>query len=298
MRNRRVARGSFLFVLALACFGNPTPTALAFTIKECARAVPPAPDADLRLEVDRRAISFAGRATRVDAGTLRTMLSRVVDERGEINGRTVCLSVHTRPGQATYVGESIPAVVGVLTPEFSGNATFRAMWGGGGLTVVGWMPSADRSLFKNLASGAFPVDVSAVGIVEELPAKVRVRMERIRISTSQVAQIEQFHPKAGVITLSTTSKVLLVACPGGWRGKTPSTAWKSATCVRFDAATPAVLPDPGNDHTHLSVAVRPVHGTANAIDLDLRYTAVDPSFQCYVGGRANTCTLLPPRSAN
>lgn len=272
-------------------------TVQAAAIKECARAVPSAPDADLQVEVDRRTIAFAGRATRADAGTLRTALSRVLDERGEINGLTVCLSVHTRPGQATYVGESIPAAVGVLT-EFSGRVTFRAMWGGGGLTVVGWMRSADRFRFKNLATGAFPVDVSAVGILEELPAKVRVRMERIRISTSLVAQIEQFHPKAGLITLSTTSKDLLVACPGGWRGKTPAAAWKSTTCVRFDASTPAVLPDPGNDHTHLSVAVRPVLGTVNAIDLDLRYTAVDPSFECHVGGRAITCTLLPLRSAN
>jgi hypothetical protein len=72
------------------------------------------------------------------------------------------------------------------------------------------MHRADVSL---LSSGtfpaSFPVDINAVGIIEDLPAKVRVQIERVRISASRVAQIEQFHPKAGVITLSTTSTVKL-----------------------------------------------------------------------------------------
>jgi hypothetical protein len=106
---------------------------------------------------------------------------------------------------------------------------------------------------------------------------------------------KEFHPKAGKITLATNSTRRLVACPGGWRGETPSAVWKSPTCIEFDASTPAVLPDPGNDSTHLSVAVRPVSGRATAIDLDLRYTAVDPSHECYVGGQPESCALRPAR---
>ncbi len=288
--------GIALLVLVIL-FAHATPSAEALTIRQCTPAVPSAANGDLRVEFDRRTIAFTGRTTRVDAEPLRTALIGVVDERGELNRRTVCVTLRTVPGEATYVGESIPAAVEVLS-EISGNSRFSAMWGGGGLTVVGWMHSADLSRLKNLASSSFPVDVRAVGVLEELPAKVWLRVERVTISTSIVAQIEQFHPKAGVITLSTNSTVRLVACPGGWRGKTLPAVWKSAGCVNFDSASPAVLPNPGNDFTHLSVAIRPLRGTASAIDLDLRYTAVDPAYECYVGGIANNCTLFPPRLAN
>lgn len=242
-------------------------------------------------------MAFRGRATRDDAATLRKELTRILDARGEVSGLTVCVSVRVSPGASTYVGESIPAVVGVLS-ELRGTASFRAMWGGGGLSVVGWMQRSDLSGFHGISSGAFPVDALSVGVVEDLPAKVWLRLERVRISKSRVLQIEQFHPKAGLITLSTTSKDLLLACPGGWRGKTPSAAWTSPNCVEFDASRPAVLPDPGNDFIHLSVAVRPVRRSVGPIDLDLRYTAVDPSFECYVGGHPAGCDLLPPRLAD
>jgi hypothetical protein len=284
-----------LFAAAALPFGHAsTSAAQAAELKECSHPVFTARGGDLRMQVDRRSITFSGQGNRSDSETLRTELLRIVDKRGEIDGRTVCISLGPSRRTANYVRDSIPAIIGVLR-ELSGNATFRAMWGGGGLTVVGWMHRNDLLRIKSLSSGVFPVDTAAVGIVEELPGKVRVHVERISISSSRVAQIEQFHPKAGVITLSTTSKVLLQACPGGWRGKTPSSAWKDATCVEFDASTPAILTDPGNDYTHLSVVVRPVRGTVNAIDLELRYTAVDPSFQCYVGGQENLCTLFPSR---
>jgi hypothetical protein len=104
------------------------------------------------VEVGRRTIAFAGLVTRVDKETLATELSRVGDERGEIDGRTVCVSVGTLEGNATYIGDSIPAAAQVLN-ELSGNATFRALWGGGGLTVLGSMHRADVSL---LSSGTFP----------------------------------------------------------------------------------------------------------------------------------------------
>jgi hypothetical protein len=259
-----------LFLAAALPFGLASASAArAADIKECSQSVFTARGGDLRMQVDRRSISFSGQGNRSDSDTLRTELLRIVDERGEIDGRTVCISLGPSRRTANYVRDSIPAIIGVLK-ELSGNATFRAMWGGGGLTVVGWMHRNDLVRIKSLSSGVFPVDAGAVGVIEELPTKVRVHMERISISSSRVAQIEQFHPKAGVITLSTTSKVLLQACPGGWRGKTPPSAWKDETCVEFDASTPAIV-------------------------LELRYTAVDPSFHCYVGGHENLCTLLPSR---
>ena len=291
---KRARLSVLLFVVAAFPFGHPFTRAWAADFKECSQSDFTARGGDLRMQVDGRSITFAGQVTLTDSETLRTELIRLTDGRGELSGRKVCFSLGPSRRTANYARNSIPPIIGVLK-ELFGNATFRATWGGGGLTVVGWMHRNDLLRIKSLSSGMFPVDTAAVGIVEELPGKVRVHVERISISSSRVAQIEQFHPKAGVITLSTTSKVLLQACPGGWRGKTPSSAWKDATCVEFDASTPAILTDPGNDYTHLSVVVRPVRGTVNAIDLELRYTAVDPSFQCYVGGHENQCTLFPSR---
>jgi hypothetical protein len=296
MRDRWVVSAVATLVVAAICLGNASPSSGALVLKSCPPSVSVAAEGDLRVEVDRRRFAFSGRVTSVDADTLARELRRVVNRRGELNGRTVCLTLSRTPGEATYIDDSIPEVVRVLA-TISGNATFRAMWGGGGLTVVGWMHRVDLDRMKTLAA-TFPVDVGVVGVVEDLPAKVRVRMERLRLSSSRFAQIEQFHPKAGVITLSTTSSVALQACPGGWRGDTPATVWRSPACVVFDASSAAILPDPGNDFTHLSVAVRPVRGTVDAIDLDLRYSAVDPSFECYIGGRVDPCTLFPPRLAN
>jgi hypothetical protein len=293
MSGRYVARMSVLLVVA-SLFGPATPSAESAPLQRCLEAVASNSEGDLRVEVDQRAIAFVGRVSQVDSETLHTTLSRVVDQRGEIDGLTVCASLSVTAGKATYVGESIPAVVDVLT-ELSSNGEFRAMWGGGGLTLIGWMRRSDLSQFTKLSGGAFPIDVSSVGVLENLPARVRLRIERVSISSSRIVQIEQFHPKVAAITLSTTSQRLLVACPGGWRGVTPSSLWKSAACVKFDASTPAVLPGSGNSNTHLSIAVRPVRGTAKEIDLDLRYTAVDPSHECYVRGRATLCDLVPLR---
>jgi hypothetical protein len=294
MRHGCIARGSVLLFAAAFQFGHGPTSARAADSKACSQSDFTVRGGDLRMQVDRHAITFAGQVTLSDSETLRTELIRLTDGRGELSGRKVCFSLAPSRRTAKYVRDSIQPTIGVLK-ELSGNATFRAMWGGGGLTVVGWMHRNDLLRIRSLSSGTFSVDTAAVGIVEELPGNVRVHLERISISSSRVAQIEQFHPKAGVITLLTTSKVLLQACPGGWRGKTPSSAWKDATCVEFDASTPAILPDQGNDYAHLSVVVRPVRGTVNAIDLELRYTAVDPSFHCYVGGLENLCTLLPSR---
>lgn len=164
--------------------------------------------------------------------------------------------------------------------------------------MVGWMMGNDMATMRRLGSGSFSVDTAGVGLIEDLPAKVRLRAERVDLSSGRVLQFEQFHPKAGLITLSTTSRVPLRACPGGWRGKTPGAVWTSLRCVDVDPGETAVLPDSGNDYTHLSLAIRPASRSAGTIDVDLRYTAVDTAFECFLGGRDQSCDLLPPLMAN
>ncbi len=291
----RLSAMTMLVTVGLVAVGV-RPAQGATTIKRCDPSVAVAGQGDLRVEVDRKMIVVAGVVARADSDLLRKELKSVVDASGKVKGRSVCLALRIRAGGANYVTESIPSLVKVFS-ELSSVARFRAMWGGGGLTVVGWMYRADRAAIKGQASGSFPIDVGVVGVLEELPAPVRLRIERVSISSSRVVQIEQFHPMVANITLSTTSKSPLVVCPGSWRGKTPSTTWSSASCMNFDASTPAVLPGPENNNTHMSIAIRPVNGSVDEIDLDLRYTAVDAAFECFVGGRRDRCTLLPPRIA-
>jgi hypothetical protein len=114
------------------------------------------------------------------------------------------------------------------------------MWGGGGITVVGWMKRDDKVIVERLGSGLFPVNAGLVGLIEDLPAKVSLRVEGVNISSSTVLQIEQYHPQAGSITLSTTSKVPLRACPGGWRGQSLVADQTHAWINRHDRRRPAL----------------------------------------------------------
>ena len=253
-------------------------------------------DQNLRVVLTRDRIEFSGTVATADEVALRHELAKVLDPSGSLRGRPVCLLLRTDRRKAGFVTATIPDVVRALD-QISGDAVFRAMWGGGGLTVVGWMKRDDKETIQSVASGSFPVDTRAVGLTEDLPALVRLRVEGVNLSTNRVLQIEQFHPKAGLITLSTTSNAPLRACPGGWRGATPTAIWSSRGCVTVHPGRTAAVPDSGNDHTHLSLAIRPVRGSAGIIDVDLRYTAVDQAFECYLGGVHNDCTLLPPHLA-
>lgn len=285
--------------MAIACPVAIVPSpgiASAAAFEQCLPTAFIAPEGPLRVELGRGRIAFAGTVSSIDAATLRRELAEVLDSSGTLKGRPVCLLLRTENRKANYVTASIPDVVGAIN-RISGSAVFRAMWGGGGLTVVGWMRRNDKVIIQRLGSGLFPVDAGVVGLVEDLPANVRLRVEGVNISSSRVLQIEQFHPRAGLITLSTTSKIPLRACPGGWRGQTPAATWKSKLCVTVSPGRLTVLPDSRNDHTHLSLAIRPVRGSSGTIDVDLRYAAVDTAFECYLGGSDHLCTLLPPRLA-
>ena len=285
--------------IAVACSAAIVPplgVANATAFEQCPPSAFIAPDGDLRVELGRGRIAFAGRVGLMDEATLRMELAAVLDANGALKGRPVCLSLRTQDRPADYVTGSIPDVIEALS-QVSGSAVFRAMWGGGGMTVVGWMKHDDKVIIERLRSGAFPVDAGGVGLFEDLPAKVRLRVEGVSISSSTVLQIEQYHPKAGSITLSTTSKIPLRACPGGWRGQTPTATWKSKDCVTVRPGRPTVLPVSRNDHTHLSLAIRPTRGSTGSIDVHLRYTAADTAFECYLHGNDHICTLLPPRLA-
>ena len=52
-------------------------------------------DGDLRVELGRRRIAFAGRVASVDEATLRRELADVLDANGALKGRPVCLSLQT-----------------------------------------------------------------------------------------------------------------------------------------------------------------------------------------------------------
>jgi hypothetical protein len=245
MRHGCIARVSVLFLAAALPSGLASASAArAADIKECSQSVFTARGGDLRMQVDRRSITFSGQGNSSDSETLRTELLRIVDERGEIDGRTVCISLGPSRRTANYVRASVPAILGVLK-ELSGNATFRAMWGGGGLTVVGWMHRNDLVRIKSLSSGVFPVDTAAVGIVEELPGKVRVHVERISISSSRVVQIEQFHPKAGVITLSTTSKFFAPSMSGRMAWQDPAVSMEGRDLCRVRCFDSCDFAEPG-----------------------------------------------------
>lgn len=297
MDGRRVVR--LLCAMAIACpvaIVSSPGIANAPTFERCPPSAFITSEGALRVELGRRRIAFAGTVSSIDATTLRRELAEVLDANESLKGSPVCLLLRTEDRKADYVTTSIPEVVGALK-RISGSAVIRAMWGGGGLTVVGWMKRDDKVTIQKLASALFPVDAGLVGLFEDLPAKVRLRVEGVNISSSRVLQIEQFHPRAGLITLSTTSKIPLRACPGGWRGQTPAAAWKSKQCVTVSPGQLTVLPASRNNQTHLSLAIRPARGSTGTIDVDLRYTAVDPAFECYLGGSDHLCTLLPPRLA-
>ena len=297
MDRRWIAR--LLCAAAIVCSVTIVPTrsiAQTSSYEQCAPSAFTRSAGDLRVVLDRRRIAFSGTVARIDEVTLRRELAKVLDASGSLNGRPVCLLLRTDLRRAGYVTASIRAVVSALG-KVSSSANFRAMWGGGGLTVVGWMTHDDKETIQSLASVRFPLDAQVIGLIEDLPSNVNLRVEGVNLTSNRVLQIEQFHPKAGLITLSTTSKVPLRACPGGWRGKTPAATWASPVCVTVQPGKPTVLPDPGNNQTHLSLAIRPARGSSEMIDVKLRYTAVDQAFECYLGGSDHICTLLPPRFA-
>ncbi len=296
MAGRRIVHLLCAMAVAAVAIAASPGVANTTTFEQCPPSAFIAPDGDLRVELGRSRIAFAGRVGSMDEATLRTELAAVLDANEALKGRPVCLSLRTQDRPADYVTASIPDVVGALS-QVSGSAVFRAMWGGGGMTVVGWMKREDKVIIQRLGSGLFPVDAGVVGLFEDLPAKVRLRVEGVNISSSRVLQIEQYHPRAGLITLSTTSKIPLRACPGGWRGHTPTAIWKSKQCVTVNPGRPTVLAGSRNDHTHLSLAIRPTRGSTGTIDVDLRYTAIDTAYECYIGGNDHLCTLLPPRLA-
>jgi hypothetical protein len=145
----------------------------------------------------------------------------------------------------------------------------RLIWGGGGITISGWLHDDSRERLGALADPLHPLDALSVGRLDSLPLPVAMKVEIVTVSPSKIVQFEQFHPRAGRITIEASSAVWLEACPGGWDGKTPPAAswgprWPAGKCVAFRKGTPAKLPDAWrNDPVNLSSSAelveRPCH---------------------------------------
>jgi hypothetical protein len=207
------------------------------------------------------------------------------------SGKKVCTVYRIRSGQR----ESDPTIAAQFefVGRLHGGDAVRFMWGGGGITVAGWLHDDSREALLHVRTTR-PLDVRSVGRLDSFPLPVALKVEFVAVTKAEVVQFEQFHPRAGPITMETSSVEWLEACPGGWRGETPIDAswgahWPAGTCIAFRREEPAKLPDAWRSDPHLSVAVRAKDKPAVDVDVTLRYTAVDTSAQCFVAGAERLC---------
>jgi hypothetical protein len=246
--------------------------------------------AELHVIADAEEVAIGGV---VDPQHLATVRQWVRDLRA--SGRTVCALY--RKGRAvgqrdTHVDDLFDVVMNMRIDE-----SLRLLWGGGGVTAVGWLYEESFDDLRATSDSLGPLDSGGVGRLDSLPAPVLLTVGFVTVTASKVVQYEQFHPQVGPITLETSATVWLEACPGGWRGETPTDAswgpqWPPGTCVAFRNGTPAKLPNAWRSDMHLSVAIRAKAATAKNVDIWLRYTAVDLASQCFVGGVEAHCEPL------
>ena len=175
MDGQRIVR--LLCAMAIACLVAIVPSpgiANAATFEQCSPSAFIAPDGDLRVELGRRRIAFAGTVASIDAATLRRELAEVLDANGTLKGSEVCLLLRTQNRKANYVTKSIPDVVGAIK-QISGSAVFRCPRSPGRTNHVGWMKRDDKVIIQRLGSGLFPVDVGIVGLFEDQPISLLAR---------------------------------------------------------------------------------------------------------------------------
>ena len=173
------------------------------------------------------------------------------------------------------------------------------IWGGGGITATGWLHDDSLDALLRRALPVAPLDATDVGRIDSLPTRVGLTVERVALTPTQPLQLEQFHPRAGPITMETSSAIWLTACPGGWNGEPPTDKssswgkhWPNGNCISFRRGTPARLPDAWSNDFHLSVAVNTIQVAPN-IDITLRYTAADPTSQCFIARVERLCQPSP-----
>ena len=247
-------------------------------------------DGDLALDASTDGIFLHGSVDRATAEEVRSTLDQLTG-----NKRVVCDLIRVGGPKRTIDQVAIRTLV-----DLDVNDQFTARWGGGGLTVRGWVSKKSLERIRSLGTATFPVDVRSVGVLDALPSAVRLGLQSLTLSRTRFVQFEQFHPQVGPIRIETDSKMPLVACPGGWRGKqaTAETSswgrhWKNGRCVSFRQGKPANLPNAWSSDYHLSVLVRAEGRLARNVSVALTYTAMDPSSQCFVGGNEITCEPYP-----
>ena len=137
-------------------------------------------------------------------------------------GRDACAVFQVRTG-GVKADPTVAAVFDFLS-RLHGGDSFRLIWGGGGITISGWLHDDSRERLGALADPLHPLDALSVGLLDSLPLPVAMKVEFVTVSPSKIVQFEQFHPRAGRITIEASSAGWLEACPGGWDGETPPDA--------------------------------------------------------------------------
>ena len=247
---------------------------------------------DLAVASDQGVVLLLGTVDQVTAKEVRSGIKEL-----STNSRVVCDLLKVRG--AKRIVDPPSTVIGVLV-TLDVTDQFIAIWGGGGLTVRGWVSERSLERIRSLGRATFPVDSLGVGNLGTLPSPVQLAAEFLTLSRTRFMQFEQFHPQTGPIRIETNSPVLLEACPGGWRGKRPTaessswgTHWKHGACVSFGKGKPVNLPNAWSSDYHLSVSVRTRGRPTRDVSVTLSYTAMDPSSQCFVGGREIGCEPRP-----
>ena len=177
---------------------------------------------DLTIQGDAAGVAVGGNIRFAD----RVAVARGVEQLRS-TGRSVCTIHRVRSGR----GEADPTVAALFKflGRLHGGESAYVIWGGGGIAVAGWLHDDALVDLRRTAAPRWPLDAGSVGRLDALPTPVATKVEFLTVTSSSFVQFEQFHPRAGHITIETSSAVWLEACPGGWRGETPidASSWGS-----------------------------------------------------------------------
>jgi hypothetical protein len=249
--------------------------------------------ADLTIVGDVGGVAVGGNVERADMPEVQRRVELLREA-----GRDVCVVYRVRAGRAN--ADPMVSTLFDFLGRLRGGDYVRVIWGGGGITVQGWLHDDSREHLRAVGRPAHPVNAPAIGRLDSLPLPVAMKVEFVTITPSKIVQFEQFHPRFGRITMETSSTVWLEACPGGWDGETPpdaswGTHWPAGKCVAFRKGTPAKLPDAWRNDMHLSVAVKAKKQVAVNVEVTLGYTAQDTSGRCFVAKVERPCQPFEQR---
>ena len=243
---------------------------------------------DLTIRADASSIVVSGTVSPSADKLIRAELKRPAASR-----RRACVALNVTSSAVTD-SENAETVIRFLA-RLHGGDTVRAIWGGGGITFVGWLH--DDS-YDARPTGRH-TDFRSIGRLDSLPAPALLRNDILNLSPNRMLQVEQFHPAIGPVRVETTSRDWLEVCPGGWRGQnaSPDASWwgvrsNTSDCIPLRAGRSAILPDSPRSDFHYSIAIRARHRVVDRIDVTLIYTAVDLSAQCFLAGYERPCDVV------